>query len=479
MSEAKLHQACHGFADANPTRSARQTFSRMQKSILILLPCLWVAALVFAPVKSTSILLAALWFMAWISIFLRQGHIVWHLLMPSRPPLDSAPHDDALPIYSILVPLFEESAILPSLLDHLAALDYPPEKLDIMLLIEERDTAMRHVLQNKNLPDYIRVIIVPDAPPRTKPKACNYGLSSARGEFIVIYDAEDNPHPQQLRAAVARFRAAPENLACLQSPLDFETSNGNWLSLQSALEYYLQFHFFLPVCEKLGLPVLLGGTSNHFRIDLLRALGGWDGWNVTEDAELGVRLAVHHYQTAMLPLPTREIPCYRWRDWHRQRARWIKGWLQTYFAYMRAPQGSAPKLGWKLILALQALILCQIAAIISFPIFFAVLPFFVAGLFFSNLPVPDFLVQFNFMFGLAVAGFIILCYGLAARRRPGVFSLWLLLTSPFYWLLSFFALLRAMRQLVFQPHRWDKTPHPAYKTSKAKSAMLAFSMTIH
>ena len=241
------------------------------------------------------------------------------------------------PIYTILVPLFREAHMLPGLADHLRALEWPHDRLDIKIILEEVDDETIAAAQALELEEMFEIIIVPDYQPRTKAKACNYALASARGEFVTIYDAEDQPRPDQLRRAWHIFREAPRELACLQAILVFTNSDKSWLAKQFTIEYMLQFMFFLPFIVKKRLPVFLGGSSNHFRADVLRELHGWDAYNVTEDAEIGLRLARCGYHCGMLPSLTYEEAAAHWDNWLHQRSRWIKGWLQTWLVAMRSP----------------------------------------------------------------------------------------------------------------------------------------------
>ena len=180
-------------------------------------------------------------------------------------------------------------------------------------------------------------IVVPDAEPRTKPKALNYALQFSRGEFIVIYDAEDRPEPDQLRKALAAFASGPANLACVQARLSINNAEENWLTKQFTIEYSALFRGILPTLQHLRLPIPLGGTSNHFHTSALKWLGAWDAFNVTEDADLGMRMYRHGYICRMLDSDTyEEAPC-RFQSWLQQRTRWLKGWMQTYFVHMRHP----------------------------------------------------------------------------------------------------------------------------------------------
>ncbi len=355
------------------------------------------------------------------------------------------------PIYTILVPLFKEAHMLSALVDHLRALDWPRDKLDIKIILEEVDDATRAAATELKLEPPFEVVIVPDYFPRTKAKACNYALFSARGEFVTIYDAEDRPRADQLRCAWDIFRVAPRELACLQAPLRFFNADKNWLARQFAIEYILQFMFFLPFIIRMNLPIFLGGSSNHFRLEVLRELQGWDAYNVTEDADIGLRLARRGYSCAMLPSTTEEEAVYQLGNWISQRSRWIKGWLQTWLVAMRAPRVLWREIGWRGFIFLQLLV-----------------PVYILALFVHLLTWPTLLILMPDQVGW-IALIILVTYGLISlaaqygcRRTPIIVDrqlsrqCWLM---SFYWLLMGIAACRALFYLVFDPFYWDKTDH--------------------
>jgi glycosyltransferase involved in cell wall biosynthesis len=258
----------------------------------------------------------------------------------------AALHAGDLPTYSILVPMYRESAeVMARLIAHLNALDYPRDKLDIKLICEADDSETIAALKHLHPPETMEILAVSPSSPRTKPKACNVALAHVRGDYVVIYDAEDAPAPDQLRRAVAMFRDAPANLACLQAALNYYNREENTLTRMFALEYSALFRLLLPALERLGLPIPLGGTSNHLRTDILRAVGGWDAFNVTEDADLGVRLAYFGYTTRTLPSLTLEESPITLGAWMKQRTRWIKGYIQTWLVFTRDARELKRRLG--------------------------------------------------------------------------------------------------------------------------------------
>jgi len=253
--------------------------------------------------------------------------------------------DEELPVYTILVPLYHEANIAEKIVHSIERLDYPAEKLDVKLLLEADDHETQEAVASCDLPSCCEVMVVPDGLPRTKPRACNYGLEGAGGEFCVIFDAEDQPDPDQLRKAVAAFSKLPKKVACLQAALNYFNAHQNWLTRWFTIEYSTTFDLYLPGVQTMGVPVPLGGTSNHFRTEVLRKVGGWDPFNVTEDCDLGIRLYKYHYTTRMLDSTTWEEANSRTWNWVRQRSRWVKGFLQTHLVHMRHPVDTARQLG--------------------------------------------------------------------------------------------------------------------------------------
>lgn len=281
--------------------------------------------------------IASPWLAAWIlggvfSLLFLSVAMLRLMCLLSRVDRSPGPPDlpDAeLPVYTVLVPLYRETEVIAQLVRSLRALDYPAERLDVKIILEASDPdTLRHA-ETLKLPEHFELLVVPDRFPRTKPKALNYGLGFARGSLLTIYDAEDVPSPDQLRLAAATFAASPPDVVCLQAPLAFYNASETRLTRQMAIEYAVLYDLLLPVLTRSNLPVPLGGTSNHFRVSALRALEGWDPYNVTEDADLGLRLARFGWRVKMIASPTlEEAPC-RSRVWMMQRVRWLKGWMQT------------------------------------------------------------------------------------------------------------------------------------------------------
>ena len=253
--------------------------------------------------------------------------------------------DDDLPVYTILIPLYKEANIADKIISHIERLDYPKNKLDVKLLLEQDDEATVSLVRRCALPTYCEVVIVPDFLPKTKPRACNHGLAKAQGEYCVIFDAEDRPEPDQLKKVVVLFRQLPAHFACVQAKLNYYNPRQNLLTRWFTIEYSTTFDLLLPGLEALNVPIPLGGTSNHFRTEILKKLGGWDPFNVTEDCDLGVRIYTKGFKTCLIDSTTWEEANSRLWNWTRQRSRWIKGFFQTHLTHMRYPARTAKALG--------------------------------------------------------------------------------------------------------------------------------------
>ncbi len=378
-------------------------------------------------------------------------------LAAAMTPRTSAPapalDDAALPAYTVIAPLYREAEVAAQLLAALDAVDYPRDRLQVLIVVEADDGETRQALAGLSLPRHVEVLVAPPGRPRTKPRACNIALERATGEIVTIYDAEDRPHPLQLREAAARLAAGSARLACLQAPLRLEPDR-RFLPRQFAIEYAIQFETILPLLARLGLPFPLGGTSNHFRISALQAVGGWDAWNVTEDADLGFRLAAEGYDLGVLELPTVEVAPDRLADWLPQRARWVKGYMQTFGVQTRRPPHWRTGVLLSFAVTLGVAIL---AALAHGPLLAWSLISVAAQLSTGQgwlTPADAALLVAGWLCAMAAAVVGLRRAGAELRVRD-------LLLTPLYWPLLSLAAAHALWQLVRCPHHWDKTRHAA------------------
>jgi glycosyltransferase XagB len=376
--------------------------------------------------------------------------------------------DRDLPIYTVLVPVYKEAEVLPILVDALGKMDYPRTKLDVIILLEEDDQETQAAARAMRLPEGFRALVVPYMKPKTKPKACNYGLLQAEGEFLVIYDAEDVPEPDQLKKAVVVFRRYDERLACIQSKLNYFNRDQNLLTRWFTLEYSTWFDLLLPGLDNTGAPIPLGGTSNHFRADLLRELGGWDPFNTTEDADLGLRIFKRGYRTVVMNSTTYEEANSNLYNWIRQRSRWVKGYMQTWLVHMRNPLKLYRELGFKAFFSFQMIVGGTFFALLLNPVFWVLTALwfiFKWDLIRQIYPGPIFYLG---AIGLYVGNFAFVYINVSgALRREYYHLVKYALLTPLYWGLMSVAAWQAFRELIFKPHYWQKTQHGLF-TGKAK-----------
>ncbi|MDQ2623204.1 MAG: glycosyltransferase [Actinomycetota bacterium] len=364
-----------------------------------------------------------------------------------------------LPVYTILVPLFKEAAVIPYLVAGIESLDYPKTKLDVRLLCEEEDDETIDAIMALDLPPHFNPIVVPASHPQTKPKACNFGLLGAKGKYVVIYDAEDRPDPQQLKKAVLMFENIDPSIACIQAKLNFFNQRTNMLTRWFSIEYSMLFDLVLPGLDARKDPIPLGGTSNHIKLEELVEVGGWDPYNVTEDADLGVRLHQAGYRTTMMDSTTYEEANTAIGSWVRQRSRWIKGYIQTWLVYMRNPARLLKNVGFKGFMSFQLLIGGTFIFLIN-PLFWLLTTIFAlsqAGFIQDLFP--------GWVYYLAAAqlflgNFVFMYLGLAAAVRRGDDNLApYALFLPFYWGLMSIAAWKGFVQLFTNPFYWEKTEH--------------------
>lgn len=461
------HQAANLLADKKPNLTAKHGLYLMQKCLLILLLIGIITAFSINFLVSfyyICLALSGLFIFASIiktySLFLPQN------LDPETEKAAQNLNHAELPIYSILVPLFKEAKIIGRLTDNLLKLNYPHSKLDIKLLFEENDHATIAAAKALNLPECFEFIIVKNSQPRTKPKAMNFALPFVQGKYITIYDAEDKPEPDQLLKAVAKFELQDDDVACLQASLEFENWDENWLSRHFFIEYATQFNRMLPCLERLNLPLPLGGTSNHFKTSILRELYGWDAYNVTEDADLGIRLALAGYRSKTLCSVTLEEANHRLLPWISQRTRWIKGWIQTAIVHSRRPTNLLHAMDFSRYLGFVILLLNMILSSLLHPLSL-ILPFWLYWHADFALIISSSL-HFT-LFAISIGAFVIGHGATLMANFQGIaeFKRWkliiTLMTAPLYWLLISISAWWAIIEYVRRPFYWAKTEHGVSK----------------
>jgi len=389
----------------------------------------------------------------------------WMDVEPDITPLD----DQDLPHYTILIPLREEAHMVAQLVSAMNRLDYPREKLDIKFVVESQSRNTLDMVAAELGNPIFELVIVPEQEPFTKPKALNYALPLARGELIVIYDAEDIPEPDQLRQAAARFFKDP-GLDCLQAELVVDNSSENWLSALFCAEYSGLFGLILPALSRWNMPLPLGGTSNHFRLKSLREVGGWDAFNVTEDADLGIRLSRLRYRTGTFSSRTFEEAPITYGSWLAQRTRWMKGWMQTFIVHNRHPKKFLRDIGWRNFLIFQAFVGGMIISAPLHTIFTIILMFrFFAGASLGLVPNDPwtFILVIILLVGYG-ASILVSTLGL---KRLGLLRLaHYQILFPIYWILNSVAAFLAVYELFSRPYFWAKTKHGVTKFARGVDA---------
>ena len=388
--------------------------------------------------------------------------------------LDMTSRDDELPIYTILVPVLHEDNVVDHLLRHLGRLDYPADRLQVLVLLEATDLRTINAARATLAPDFMNLVIIPDGSPMTKPRACNYGLQLAIGEYTVIFDAEDRPEPDQLRRIVEAFRSQPADVVCVQAALNYYNAEENVLTRLFALEYSAWFDAMLPGMSATGMPIPLGGTSNHLRTAALREVGGWDPYNVTEDAELGLRAQAMGYRVHVdAAATTWEEACSDSGAWIRQRTRWIKGYMVTALVQLRRPREFLRNFGWRGAAEMAGLIAGTPLMFLAYPLLWLVTLLGLIGLVSVESVMPQWLLEATFVNAVLGNLFAIAITAWTGWRRHGWRIAAYALLNPIYWFMHSAAAWRALWQLVRSPFHWEKTPHGLTDTHIPGSAHAA------
>lgn len=367
------------------------------------------------------------------------------------------------PTYTIMCPLYKEWKVVPQFIRAIESLDYPRKRIQVLFLMEKNDKETIQKVKNQNFPSNFKIIVIPESKPKTKPKALNYGLSYATGEYLVVYDAEDIPDPLQLKKAVLAFEQQPKNVVCVQAKLNFYNPHQNLLTRMFAAEYSLWFDLVLTGLQTIHAPIPLGGTSNHFRKKDIVSLGGWDSFNVTEDADLGMRLSKKGFKTIVVNSYTMEEANSDFKNWFRQRSRWIKGYIQTYIVHMRSPIDFIRDFRKPHAISFQIIIGGKVLSMLINPLMWIttfsyftfreplgsfIETFFPGPIFYMaviSLVVGNFLYTYYYMLGIA-------------RRKEWDLIPFSLLT-PIYWLFMSAAAVFAFYEIIVRPHYWHKTKH--------------------
>ncbi|QIS09523.1 glycosyltransferase [Nocardia arthritidis] len=476
-SARALHYAVHGLRENDPMMSASVAFLPWQRNTAIGCVLLVAACAAVRPMGTFTVLVGL------CTLIYLAGMLDRVLIFKRGMPRDAimsvtderalALTDDELPPYTILVPAYGEPEVVGDLIGALSGLDYPRDRMQVLLLLEEDDAPTIDAARKAGIGgeiDYVTMVLVPEAQPRTKPKACNYGMHLATGDIVTIYDAEDIPDPLQLRRVVAAFRELPDTVACIQAKLSFHNARQNLLTAWFTMDYGLWFGYLLPGLMRSAAPIPLGGTSNHFQRRILEDIGAWDPYNVTEDADLGVRLAAVGYSTAVLDSTTLEEANPDPINWVRQRSRWYKGYLQSWLVHTRRPVrlwrqiGPVSFIRFTLFLAGTPVIAC-----LNLVFWFISLSWFLGQPSLIGHLFPS-AVYFPALVALIIGNSATVYMNLLACRennRPDL--IWACLTVPLYWIMMSVASTKGCYQLIRQPSYWEKTFHGLGTTAEPET----------
>jgi glycosyltransferase XagB len=463
--QARLDLAINRLRRQDPERSAATVITRLQLYFLIasvaalVILCLYNFTWAFIAITAFATFL----YVASLAFRLK----LFRLSVTETGGVTTVPATQALsvpaselPTYTVLVPAYREPEVVSKLIASIGRLDYPVDKLQVVLLLEEDDVETVQAAKASPGVERFEIVLVPTANPRTKPKALNYGLQFARGEFVTIYDVEDRPEPLQLRRAVVAMRQAPGHTACVQAELAYYNPTQNLLTRWFTAEYLMWFTLLLPGLSYLDAPVPLGGTSNHFRRATLEGVGAWDPFNVTEDADLGVRLHRLGYRTGVLRSETQEEANSDFVNWVKQRSRWYKGYMQTWLVHMRHPIQLRRELGWGGFARFNSFVAGTPLLAFLNPVFWLMTVLWFIGhpsFIRSIYPAPVFYPAILCWLLGNFACVYVLALATAHANRRDLFIAALL--CPLYWVMMSIAAFKAVLQLVVTPSYWEKTTH--------------------
>lgn len=449
--------------ESAPESSAHVVIAPTQKAVFVMaLVAILVCGVIWPMGTLIGLVGAASFAYLFVSVYkfrLTLRALGTHLEQDVTPEDIAALDERHLPVYTILVPLYKEAGIVARLVRDINALDYPRTRLDVKLLCEEDDVETIEKIRSMDLPPHFHLVVVPDSQPKTKPKACNYGLQLSHGDYCVIFDAEDRPDPDQLKKAVIAFSRVPGNVACIQAKLNHFNQDQNMLTAWFANEYSMHFELVLPAMGASESPIPLGGTSNHFVTSTLRELGAWDPFNVTEDADLGIRLHREGYRTAMIDSTTLEEANSNVGNWIRQRSRWNKGYFQTWLVHMRHPFTLLAETGVRGFVSFN-LTMGSAFVLLMNPIFWGLTTLYVltqAGFIQQLFPGMVFYAASAMLF---IGNFVFVYLNVAGSLQRGEFGITrTALLSPLYWGLMSWAAWKGFIQLFTNPFYWEKTEH--------------------
>ncbi|MCM2472706.1 glycosyltransferase [Rhizobium sp. CG5] len=466
----RLHSAINGLFDTAPRFSARVVLAGRQGFWIGSLLTTFLTCLMLATEPTLLALHITLTFLFFLALMPRLAAVVQSRRTRPCTTATLLP-GEGLPIYSVMVALYRETDVVSQLVASLDRLNWPKSRLDIKLVCEADDLETIAAIKALAPGPHVEIVEVPAGGPRTKPKALTYALAGVRGDYVAIFDAEDRPHPDQLLEAYQRFSSAADDIACLQAPLIIANGKASCVSALFSLEYSALFRGLLPILARCRMPLPLGGTSNHFKTHVLRAAGGWDPYNVTEDADIGLRLYRLGYRAEVIHRQTLEDAPTSIPVWTGQRTRWFKGWLQTWLVVMRSPSLAIAEMGSCAFVVFQLLIGGMLISSLAHPVMILFLTqstLAMMGLPGTAMSIMDKVLFYTDMINVlgSYAAFLALGATKMTRFETRLVS-WRWIFIPVYWLMMSLAAWRAVFELRSRPFFWNKTPHsPAARPEK-------------
>lgn len=369
--------------------------------------------------------------------------------------------DEELPVMSVLIPLYKEKEVIPQIFKYLSDFDYPQEKLDIIFILESTDTETAQAFLDMHPPSHFKALLSPDVQPKTKPKAMNVAFSAAKGDILVIFDAEVLPERDQLKRAYLTFKLHPE-AGYLHSRMDVYNADENWITRLYTGEFCYFYHYYLPGLVASNFPLPISGHSTYFRREVIEKVGAWDAYNVAEDCDIGIRIYRKGFGSGrMLDTHTWEQSTTTIPTWVRQRTRWIQGFIQTSIVQLRYPLLLKRELKtWRNFVVF--LILVPGNVILNILNIFQWMMFAL----WHTTHAPFLQVAYSgFTLYLAticfvVGNFFFTFYSMYALYKRKHYSTvpWAMLMFA-YWIMLGIATIRATIHLFLHPYKWDKTAH--------------------
>lgn len=378
--------------------------------------------------------------------------------------LDALSYDE-LPVVSVFIPLYHENEIIPQIFRYITDFDYPQDKLDIIFILESTDTETAKAFIDMHPPAHFKALLSPDVEPKTKPKAMNVAFKEARGDVLVIFDAEVLPERDQIKRAVATFKRFPE-AKYLHTRMDVYNAEENWITKLYTAEFCYFYHYLMPGLIESKYPVPISGHSTYFRKEVIEKVGAWDAYNVAEDCDIGIRIYRKGFGSgAMLDSHTWEQSTTTIPTWVRQRTRWIQGFIQTSMVQLRYPLLLKRELGsWKNFLVFLFLVPGNV--VLNMLNMFQWVMFII----WNTTHAPFLQVAYSgIVLYLATTCFLVgnflftffSMYGLYERKHFRIVP-WATLSFA-YWIMLGIATFRAALHLFLHPHKWDHTKHSAVK----------------